>query len=200
MQTTGREGSALRSPTAWVRFAVAIVIGTVLDLTTKAWAQGAFDPESPTRWAADRVLEFQRHFLCLEFVWQWNPGAVFGMAEGKTAALVVFNLLALALLVWLFADSHRSQGFLHLFLSLIVAGALGNLYDRLVYQHVRDFLRFSFRADWVPWDNGSHYLWPYVINIADVFITVGVAGLFVIWLVAMIRQRRPQADASPKKS
>ncbi|MBN2583243.1 MAG: signal peptidase II [Planctomycetes bacterium] len=167
---------------------------------TKAWAQGAFDPESPTRWSAERVLEFQRNFLCLEFVWQWNPGAVFGVAQGKTVALVVFNLLALTLLVWLFADSRKRQGLLHLCLGMIVAGALGNLYDRLVYQHVRDFLRFSFRADWVPWDNGSGYLWPYVINVADVYITVGVAGLFLIWLVAMIRHRRePPPDAPQKK-
>ena len=104
------------------------------------------------------------------------------------------------LLTWLFADSRKSQYCLQGFLALILAGALGNLYDRLKYEHVRDFLRFTVGADWPPWSGDTGLFWPYVFNVADIFITVGVIGLFVVWISAMIRhgRGRPSAKAESK--
>ncbi len=192
MQKKRREGAALRSPAAWIRFLAIIVAGTAADLLSKAWAQGAVSPNSPTRWSAKRLLDFQSWLPGIEFIWQPNPGAVFGMGQGRTVFLIVFTIGALALLTWLFVDSRKRQYWLQSFLAMILAGALGNLYDRLKYEHVRDFLRFTIRADWPFWSGDTGYFWPYVFNVADVFISIGVVGLFVVWIAAMIRHRRHQ--------
>ena len=156
---------------------------------SKQWAYGALvDPD--TKWSPQRLADLQGRLLCLELVWQPNRGAVFGVGHGQTSLFVVFTVLALALLTWLFVDSRRKQIWLQLSLASVVAGALGNLYDRVRFAHVRDFLRFSFRADWASWGGPGSYIWPFVFNVADVFITLGVTGLFLVWLVAVIRHAR----------
>ena len=195
MQNTGREGSALKSPAAWVRFLAVVVAGTVLDLWSKHWAFLALKNEE-TLWSKASLDALGRKLLCLEFIWQENFGAVLGVGQGRTAMFVGFTFLALALLTWLFVDSKRSHSGLHLFLGCVVAGAIGNLYDRMQFAYVRDFLRFTFRADWATWGGDSHYVWPYVFNIADVFISVGVFGLFLVWLVSLIQHRQATSKSA----
>jgi lipoprotein signal peptidase len=168
------------------------VVAAGVDLATKEWANYALG-NSATAWPAERAAALQRWLLCLDLVWQANPGAVFGSWAGKTAPLIAFTLLALGLLTWLFTDSRRDQRWLHLFLSFIMAGAIGNLYDRLAFHHVRDFLRINLRTDWATWGGPDHYLWPYIFNVADVFITVGVFGLFVIWIAALFKRGHEKA-------
>ena len=100
-----------------------------------------------------------------------NPGAAFGLfadspSQWKVALLIVFSLVALAivsLLLW--KTSHRltSTG---IGLSLILGGALGNLWDRIVSRHVVDFLLFYI----------GRYQWP-AFNVADSAIVVGACLL-----------------------
>ena len=100
-----------------------------------------------------------------------NPGAAFGLfadspSQWKVALLIVFSLVALAivsLLLW--RNSHRltSTG---IGLSLILGGALGNLWDRIVSRHVVDFLLFYI----------GRYQWP-AFNVADSAIVVGACLL-----------------------
>jgi signal peptidase II len=100
-----------------------------------------------------------------------NPGAAFGLfadspSQWKVALLIVFSLVALAivsLLLW--KNSHRltSTG---IGLSLILGGALGNLWDRIVSRHVVDFLLFYI----------GRYQWP-AFNVADSAIVVGACLL-----------------------
>ena len=68
-------------------------------------------------------------------------------------------------------------------LALIAAGAIGNLYDRLNFGYVRDFLRLNVTASWASWGGEEGHIWPYVFNIADVWLTVGVIGLAILWLM-----------------
>ena len=101
-----------------------------------------------------------------------NPGAAFGIfadspSQWKVGLLILFSIVALlivSLLLW--NNSHRmtSTG---IGLALILGGAVGNLWDRLVSQHVVDFLLFYV---------GRHQ-WP-AFNVADSAIVVG-AGLLV---------------------
>ncbi len=101
-----------------------------------------------------------------------NPGAAFGIfadspSPWKVALLIIFSLIALCivgLLLW--KNSHRmtSTG---VGLALILGGAIGNLWDRIVSRHVVDFLLFYI----------GHYQWP-AFNVADSAIVVG-AGLLV---------------------
>ena len=100
-----------------------------------------------------------------------NPGAAFGLfAESpspwKVVLLIVFSLVALVVVsALLWRTNHRltSTG---IGLSLILGGAIGNLWDRIVSRHVVDFLLFYIK----------HYQWP-AFNVADSAIVVGACLL-----------------------
>jgi lipoprotein signal peptidase len=201
MQETGREGSALRSPAAWLRLLLVVAAGTAADLASKQGAYFALAPkDGGGTWPAERVEAVQSWLPRLDLIWQPNPGMVFGLGAGKTAFFIIFTVLALGLLAWLFVDSRKGQAALHVLLACIVAGSLGNLYDRISFGYVRDFLRLNIHAAWAPWSGPDGYLWPYVFNVADVLITVGVVGLFVLWIAALVRQGRRKNEPSSAKA
>jgi len=100
-----------------------------------------------------------------------NPGAAFGLfadspSPWKVVLLIVFSLVALVVVsALLWRTNHRltSTG---IGLSLILGGAIGNLWDRIVSRHVVDFLLFYIK----------HYQWP-AFNVADSAIVVGACLL-----------------------
>lgn len=102
-----------------------------------------------------------------------NRGAAFGLfadspSEWKIAALVLFSIVALAIvsvLLWRNSHSIHTTG---IGLALILGGAVGNLWDRLLSGRVVDFLLFYI----------GQYQWP-AFNVADSAIVVG-AGLLVV--------------------
>jgi lipoprotein signal peptidase len=100
-----------------------------------------------------------------------NPGALFGaLSQYEKDANTIFAgvslLAAIAITIWSFRRSTASDPTLCAALGLILGGTLGNLYDRLVFHGVRDFLYF--------------YLinWP-VFNVADCCLVCG-AGLLLL--------------------
>jgi signal peptidase II len=104
-----------------------------------------------------------------------NRGAIFGFFSHNQnffvyALLTLASLAALGLVVYYFAKTPSSEKFLKISLSLILAGALGNLIDRLFRGSVVDFLDFYVK-DW-------H--WPF-FNVADSCITVGALLLLYIF-------------------
>lgn len=104
-----------------------------------------------------------------------NKGAIFGFFSSNQSFLVyalltLASLAALGLVVYYFYKTPSSERFLKISLSLILAGALGNLADRLFRGSVVDFLDFYIR-DW-------H--WPF-FNVADASITVGAILLLYIF-------------------
>ncbi|MDP1670801.1 MAG: signal peptidase II [Alphaproteobacteria bacterium] len=107
-------------------------------------------------------------FLDLTMV--WNRGVSFGMLQTDSgygrAALIGFTLaISIAVLVWLW----RNHDILNATaLGGILGGALGNIYDRLVYGAVADFFDFHVLG----------YHW-YVFNVADAGISVGVILLLI---------------------
>jgi signal peptidase II len=102
-----------------------------------------------------------------------NTGAAFSLfadstGPWKTGLLIAFSVIALivvSILLWKNHPAHVATG---VGLSLIMGGALGNLWDRMVRGHVVDFLLFYVKR----------YQWP-VFNLADSAIVVG-AGLLVL--------------------
>jgi lipoprotein signal peptidase len=113
-----------------------------------------------------------------------NPGVVFGVEAIPRWAVNVATLVAVILVTVMFACSDRRAWATHLALSLILAGALGNLYDRLfcavalpgtnlvIHQEVRDFIDMS------QLRLGSlHY--PWIFNVADALLVIGVAILML---------------------
>jgi len=115
----GRESVVFHLPSQlrlWIP--AALVLG--LDLWSKAWAFRSL-PADQAKPIIPRVLEFRRSL---------NDGAVFGTFTGYVGVFIVASLFALGFVFYLFAQSSRAQRSLHWALALILAGALGNLYDR----------------------------------------------------------------------
>ncbi len=96
-----------------------------------------------------------------------NTGAAFGLfaestAQWKVGALVGFSLIALVIVSVLLWKNSHAVSTMTIGLSLILGGAFGNLWDRLLAGHVVDFLDFHI---------GSYY-WP-AFNVADSAIVIG---------------------------
>jgi signal peptidase II len=100
-----------------------------------------------------------------------NPGAAFGIfadspSPWKIALLILFSVVALLIvsaLLWKTSHTLTSTG---VGLSMILGGAVGNLWDRIVSRRVVDFLLFYI----------GHYQWP-AFNVADSAIVVGACLL-----------------------
>ena len=100
----------------------------------------------------------------LNLTLNWNTGIAFGLLSSSAnlfyhlvSALI---LLIIIYLIYLMAISDRSG---KIIISLIIGGALGNLYDRLNYYAVPDFIDFHI----------ENFHW-FTFNLADIFISVGV--------------------------
>ena len=179
---------AYRSVRAWLLLLIPAILGLTADLALKAYS---FPDGVPA--AADAALveagrnPAQRslpepiipHFL--GFTTIINHGAVFGMFQGYVAYFLLFSVVAMAMILWVFATSKARQWVVHLALGMITAGALGNLYDRAIHNGVRDMLRFY--VSWYPW----------IFNLADVLLCVGVPLLMLCWILT-------KPDSNPAKS
>ncbi|RLA04831.1 MAG: signal peptidase II [Gammaproteobacteria bacterium] len=101
-----------------------------------------------------------------------NYGAAFSFLSDQSGwqrwfFSIVTSLISVGILFWL-SRLRASQKLLIIALTLILGGAFGNLYDRLVYGYVVDF---------IDWYVGSYH-WP-AFNIADAAISIG-AGLLIL--------------------
>ena len=106
-----------------------------------------------------------------------NRGAAFGLfdnssSEWKITALVLFSVVALVVVAALLWKNGQSLSATGVGLSLVLGGAVGNLWDRLAAKHVVDFLDFSL---------GSYH-WP-AFNVADSAIVIGALLLVAEILV-----------------
>lgn len=196
-----------RSPRAWLLFLGATVLGVVADLWSKhaAFQHVASVPVTVRREDVLRTGSLGSLIPAhdpivvvpgvLELTLVLNPGAVFGIGAGKRWFFVVFTVGAVALATWLFARKTAARDrWAHLGFALVVSGGLGNLYDRVRFACVRDFLhplpglRLPFG---LRWPSGSPEVWPYVSNVADAFLLVGIA------LLIAYSWRTPPKHATP---
>ncbi|MBL8751144.1 MAG: signal peptidase II [Planctomycetes bacterium] len=112
--------------------------------------------------------------VSLRLVSWGNPGTIWGLLPDATTALTVIRCVAVVGLFWFLRNASRQAKLQHLVLGLILAGAVGNLYDNFTRadRTVRDFLRFT--GTWpVEWGFPA-------FNVADSCITVGAIGLFLL--------------------
>lgn len=168
------QDKALCSLWAHTRVWTVMLAGLAADLITKSWALGTlgdpdkFNPQNPDTFI--RPLVIIHDYVALMTV--YNRGAVAGIAQGKTALLVVASFIALGFLFWLFINTRRQQWFCHIAIGLLFGGALGNLYDRLFHDgKVVDFIEIDLHV-WPA------HPWP-TFNIADVLLCVGVGMLIL---------------------
>jgi len=182
MQTPRRKGLAVADRASRWRLGLTAGLGLALDLATKSlgWTFLGGPPESGGR-EVTLIPEW------LRLVAGRNPGIVFGFNFGESlgigpvagrALTVLLTLATSALIFYVFAVSRPRQKWLHAWCGLILAGAFGNLYDRLVYGHVRDLIQITAHATVA----GYTLQWPYVFNVADVYLVVGVAAVALVYL------------------
>lgn len=213
MTGTDTSPPAWRSRRAWGILLIVTVLATAGDLGTKAWAFRSVAP-APVEIDRAEVVEMTRadHPLAallpqseplvviphvLELTLVLNRGAVFGLGAGGRYVFLAFTVVALAFALWAFANWTRARHHCsHVLLALIIAGGIGNFYDRLVYACVRDFLHplpglvYPFGIS-TPWSGRE--VWPYVSNVADAFLLIGIAGLMIILMRYEKKQKRAEA-------
>lgn len=181
---------------AIVLFLLACVVGLGVDLFTK-WL--AFDNESTKlvdsvvldpargRWEVTGADERAVHVLpkLLEFHATVNEGAVFGLGQGKQWVFVAVSVLAIGFLVTLVSKT-RSR-FEAILLGCLLAGVLGNMYDRIRFGYVRDMILGLPGVHWhgtwtIPglgYPGNDRLIFPYIFNVADILLVCGVAILLV---------------------
>ena len=112
-------------------------------------------------------------FSFLNFYLVWNTGIGFGLASMEsnvyyhilTTIIVFINLGLIYFLV-------KSKGIYVYLFAIIIGGSLGNLFDRIYYYAVPDFIDFHV----------GNFHW-FIFNIADIFITLGIIGLILVELL-----------------
>ncbi len=161
----------MRIPTPHVIFILAAEVGAIADVLSKSMV------------FQHVTLERQLDLIpgVLAFRSAHNTGIVWGTFQGWGGVFTIVTALALPLIVWMYVSAKPFRAVKAAALGLVLAGALGNLYDRLFYGHVRDFIDFYLIG------------WP-VFNLADVFICVGVA-VFAAMLLRGGTETRAEASS-----
>ncbi|MCY2925117.1 MAG: signal peptidase II, partial [Planctomycetota bacterium] len=210
--TSARAGKAFRSPRAFTLCLLALVIGLGGDLASKHYVFQRLlaDPDA-TRTAVGTYLAYKAQGRTLEtrdllgcfttgrvlgvgFKLQTNKGVVFGteLHPSQTVHRLIVacvSVVLVGMVVLFFASSEALAWMAHLALGAVLAGALGNLYDRLwgsveippmapAQCQVRDFIDCSALG------------YPWVFNVADVLLVVGVGVLAIHWYVGSRKANR----------
>lgn len=117
-----------------------------------------------------------------------NQGALFGMGQGKNFLFTIVSLIAAAGITWWSMRPNAGRDFvLTVALGLILAGTLGNLYDRIVFDGVRDFIHWYYESE-----GKLLFDWP-VFNIADCCLVCG-ASLLLVHALFFHRTAEDQAE------
>ena len=113
---------------------------------------------------------FSSNFLNINLM--WNEGIAFGLFSFNEK--IFYNILTIIILIIIliiFIMTIKSDGFKKYSLLMILGGALGNVFDRLYYKAVPDFIDFHI----------GNFHW-FIFNVADIFITIGIIFMVIIEL------------------
>jgi signal peptidase II len=196
---------AYRAPRAWAVLLITIAIGLPADLLTKAWA---FDNVAPEAVMLNRELLVSQPMIdpvprhsalaaipgVLQYRLVINRGAVFGIGANQRLFFIFFTLAALAGALFMFGRMTMARSWSgHVAVGLVIAGGLGNLYDRIQLGAVRDFIHMlpgrELPFGWT-WPGGNPELFPWVFNVADMLLLTGM----LMFLVNLNRTRAAEAD------
>ncbi len=142
------------------------------------------------KWLVETHLPFQQAIDVVPFFSlyrTWNQGIAFSMLWGlNDLALIAITLAITAFVVWLASRTPVDKTSARIGFALIVAGAIGNLIDRIVFGHVVDYILFHTQT------------WAFaVFNLADAFISVGAALIILQELLDWYRSRGSQGRPNP---
>jgi signal peptidase II len=138
-----------------------ILLIFLLDQISKYFVLEYFNQSSNKTFVVNSFISF--NFL-------WNNGIAFGLFQFEDRLFYnIFTFLILGVLIILFWLSSRREGIEKKSYLMILGGGLGNVFDRLMYGSVIDFIDLNYK----------NFHW-FIFNVADMFITLGV--LILIYL------------------
>ncbi len=133
---------------------VLIILLVALDRASKLWMSAVL--------ASKGTIPLIDGVIGLQLLEGGNTGAAFGLLSGSTLFLIIVTVLVLMLMLYTLYFKKYNSKLLRFCAILITAGGIGNLYDRIAYGYVTDFLKFLFIE------------FP-IFNLADCYVTVGAA-------------------------
>ena len=114
---------------------------------------------------------FQSKFLNISLT--WNEGIAFGLLSfEKDYFYNILTILILVIVILILFMILKSEALKKYSLLMILGGALGNLYDRIFYRAVPDFIDFHV----------GNFHW-FIFNVSDIFITLGVIFMIILELI-----------------
>ena len=142
-----------------LRHLILFIILTVIDQGVKLWVRQSLMNKDPLIIIPD-VFSLQYHE---------NTGAVWGIMSGKVQFLSIFTFVILLFIIFLYLKIPQDKKYnpLKLITVFIIAGAVGNLIDRIFLGHVVDFIYFELIN------------FP-LFNVADSYLTVSCVLLFLL--------------------
>lgn len=187
-----------------MRFWLTAVVGVSADLLVKHWA----DVRLASPDFSGRLIPVEVVRGWLNFEWTQNHGAALGFFQGYRWLFLAVSVVAVAFLGYLFTISRRNQWGYQIILGMLVAGVLGNMYDRVMLGYVRDMIHiFPGRrfpdsiAQHLPAFWSTPEWFPWIFNIADSLLCTGVALMMIHSLLQHPHAEDPhverQADAPP---
>ena len=142
-------------------FIVIVIFG--LDRISKLYVLNLADTDQFVNIYINQFLNF--HLI-------WNTGVGFGLFSSNTN--LYYNLITLLIIlinIIILIMIFKSVNYKFFLLLIILGGSLGNLFDRIYYKAVPDFVDLHY--------NDFHW---YIFNVADIFITLGVVCLIFVEL------------------
>tara|TARA_B100001057_G_scaffold310081_1_gene310126 strand:+ start:553 stop:1056 length:504 start_codon:yes stop_codon:yes gene_type:complete len=154
----------LNKKSFYINFLTIILVFTI-DRITKNFVINFYD----TNFGMDL---FNSNFLNISLV--WNEGIAFGILsfDEKFLYNILTFIIGLVIILILFMLKTH-EGLKKYSLLIILGGALGNFYDRLIYNAVPDFIDFHI----------GNFHW-FIFNVSDIFITVGVILMIVLEIIS----------------
>ena len=137
-----------------------VFLGLLLDRLTKIWTLNSLKEQNG--------ITLIKDFFKLEYL--ENRGAAFGILQNKLILLALVTFLIISGMIYYIIKYKPKSKFLRISFALIISGALGNLYDRLFYKYVVDFILLHYK---------EVYYFP-TFNVADMLVVVGTLILAIV--------------------
>ena len=163
----------------WLFLAVITIAGFAIDFVTKHLAHTKLNEAVPVSVIGDY----------LQFCLVYNKGVLFGINPANwipgapvNLLFLIFIPIAIGFLLLYYRSLKKDEVLMHYGLALVLPGAVGNLFDRVVRpgNGVVDFIRMGIPPD-TYW---------FIYNVADIYITVGVGIMLVSFLREGIAMRK----------
>lgn len=115
-----------------------------------------------------------------------NTGASFGMLQGMRWLFIVVTIIVLIAAVYIMIKyRHKHSRFIKVCIAVMFAGAAGNLFDRIAFGYVRDFLDFRLFD-----------FWKWIFNVADASLVVGaiMLGVYILFFYKDGKTKEPDVS------